>query len=103
MGAALVDEQGRDVAHGVVGELVLRRPSIGLTRRLWNDDERYLESYWNALALPVEDLPKTRNMKIMRRVVRAACLGEDAGDVVARQPRGRRGARQQLALAGHSP
>ena len=27
----------------------------------------------------VPDLPKTRNMKIMRRVIRAACLGEIAG------------------------
>ena len=27
------------------------------------------------------DLPKTRNMKIMRRVVRAALLGQDAGDL----------------------
>ena len=27
------------------------------------------------------DLPKTRNMKIMRRVVRAALLGEDPGDL----------------------
>ncbi|MGE0697503.1 MAG: AMP-binding protein [Hyphomicrobiaceae bacterium] len=27
------------------------------------------------------DLPKTRNMKIMRRVVRAAYLGQDAGDL----------------------
>lgn len=29
----------------------------------------------------VSDLPKTRNMKIMRRVIRAAYLGEDAGDL----------------------
>lgn len=49
MGAAVVDEQGHDVAPGTVGELVLRRPSVGLTRSLWNDDERYLESYWNTL------------------------------------------------------
>ncbi len=27
------------------------------------------------------DLPKTRNMKVMRRVVRAALLGEDPGDL----------------------
>ncbi|MBC7132410.1 MAG: AMP-binding protein [Roseovarius sp.] len=31
--------------------------------------------------MPVSDLPRTRNMKIMRRVVRAACLGEDGGDL----------------------
>lgn len=29
----------------------------------------------------VRDLPKTRNAKVMRRVIRAACLGEDPGDV----------------------
>ena len=31
----------------------------------------------------VEDLPKTRNLKIMRRVIRAAYTGEDPGDVSA--------------------
>ena len=29
----------------------------------------------------VRDLPRTRNMKLMRRVVRSAWLGEDAGDL----------------------
>ena len=29
----------------------------------------------------IADLPKTRNMKIMRRVVRAALLGQDPGDL----------------------
>jgi acetyl-CoA synthetase len=29
----------------------------------------------------VSALPKTRNAKVMRRVIRAAYLGEDAGDV----------------------
>lgn len=28
----------------------------------------------------VSDLPRTRNMKIMRRVIRAVCAGEDPGD-----------------------
>ena len=31
----------------------------------------------------VSDLPKTRNAKIMRRVIRAAYLGQPAGDVTA--------------------
>jgi acetyl-CoA synthetase len=31
----------------------------------------------------VDDLPKTRNAKIMRRVVRAAYLSEDPGDLSA--------------------
>ncbi len=184
MGADVVDAEGRPVPAGETGELVLRHPSIGLTRSLWKNDERYLDSYWRtipgvwhqgdraridadgawfiigrsddtlkiagkrtgpseieglltgtgkvaeaaavglpdavkgqavgclvtlvrgqewgpALAqeleravvaglgvpfrprfiLPVSDLPKTRNMKIMRRVVRAACLGEAPGDL----------------------
>lgn len=184
MNARVVDDQGRPVARGVVGELVLTAPSIGMTRSLWQDDARYLDSYWSELpgmwrhgdwamidaggwwtilgrsddtlkiagkrtgpseieallaatglvvesavvGLPdavkgqcvfcvvtlmpgqvldeavrirladavvdglgapfrpkaiiaIDDLPKTRNMKIMRRVVRAACLDEDAGDL----------------------
>jgi acetyl-CoA synthetase len=28
----------------------------------------------------VSDLPKTRNAKVMRRIIRAAYLGEDPGD-----------------------
>jgi acetyl-CoA synthetase len=31
--------------------------------------------------LVVDELPKTRNGKILRRVIRAAFLGEDAGDL----------------------
>lgn len=40
---------GRSVDLGVTGELVMRCPSIGLTRGLWHDRERYLESYWSRL------------------------------------------------------
>jgi acetyl-CoA synthetase len=32
---------------------------------------------------PVADLPRTRNGKIMRRVIRAAYLGQDAGDLTS--------------------
>jgi acetyl-CoA synthetase len=184
VGADIADEQGNSAPAGTVGELIMRRPSIGLTRGLWNDRERYLETYWStwpnvwkqsdfasrdadghwfiygrsddtmkiagkrtgpaeiesmllatgklweaaAIAVPdpikgsvlvvvcslrpgvqataelqtelsqliahglgapfrpkqvlfVSELPKTRNMKIMRRVIRAACLGNDAGDL----------------------
>jgi acetyl-CoA synthetase len=31
----------------------------------------------------VKDLPKTRNAKVMRRVIRAAYLGEDPGDITS--------------------
>jgi acetyl-CoA synthetase len=36
---------GRPV-RGEVGELVCRRPWPGMTRGIWRDDERYLDSYW---------------------------------------------------------
>lgn len=184
MQADIVDETGQSVPLETVGELVLRGPSIGLSRSLWRDDRRYLESYWESLPglwrqgdwavrdsdgfwyirgrsddtlkiagkrtgpaeieglltgtgkvgeaavigvphpvkgqavgclvvlmpdvvwdeglrkqlelavveglgtpyrpsfiLPVPDLPKTRNMKVMRRAVRAACLGHEPGDL----------------------
>jgi acetyl-CoA synthetase len=183
-GADVFDESGRPAPAGVVGELVMRRPTIGLTRSLWQEDERYLANYWStwpgiwhhgdfasrdaeghwyiwgrsddtlkiagkrtgpaeieallmgtgklgeaaAIGVPdpikgqalllvcspragveasaslgeeltgavvhglgtpfkpkavifVADLPKTRNLKIMRRVIRAACLGENPGDL----------------------
>ncbi len=183
-GADVVDEAGRPVPAGTVGELVMRRPTMGLTRSLWHDDERYIGNYWStwpgiwhhgdfasrdadghwyiwgrsddtlkiagkrtgpaeieallmgtgklgeaaAIGVPdpikgqalvlvcslkmgveataalkdelsrvvvhglgvpfrpkavllVSDLPKTRNLKIMRRVIRAAYLGEDPGDL----------------------
>ncbi len=48
-GADIVDAEGRPCAPGEIGELVLRRPSIGLTRGLWRDPQRYLESYWQQI------------------------------------------------------
>jgi len=183
-GAMVVDAEGNQAAPGVLGELVMTTPSIGNTRGLWRDNERYLDGYWgmygdkwrqgdwamidedgywyvtgrsddvinisgkrtgpteiegalmssgrvseaavigvpdavkgaalccvcvpmpgedtgdglrgalsNAVTdalgrsyrprdiLFVSDLPKTRNMKIMRRVVRSVVLGENAGDL----------------------
>jgi acetyl-CoA synthetase len=46
-GAAVLDESGNDIAPGEVGELAMRQPSIGLTRGLWRDPERYIETYWS--------------------------------------------------------
>ena len=45
-GAAVVNERGEPVPAGVKGELVMEETSIGLTRGLWNDEQRYLETYW---------------------------------------------------------
>lgn len=48
-GADVVDAEGRSLPPGAIGELVMRRPSIGQTRGLLNDDERYIESYWTRI------------------------------------------------------
>jgi len=183
--ADVVDEQGQSV-RSKVGELVIRKPWIGMTRGFWRDPQRYIEAYWsripnvwvhgdfaavdadglwyilgrsddtikiagkrvgpaeiesilvanpavseaaavgvpdeikgqsvvcfcvlkpnqtantnlrdtlmksvvNELGKPlapkeivfVKDLPRTRNAKVMRRVIRAAYLGEDPGDITS--------------------
>ena len=41
----VVDGDGRPV-RGEVGELVCRRPWPGMTRGIWRDPERYLDTYW---------------------------------------------------------
>ncbi len=48
-GADVVDAEGNSVGPNGMGELVMRSPSIGLTRGLWHDRERYLQSYWPRL------------------------------------------------------
>jgi acetyl-CoA synthetase len=40
------DADGRPV-RGEVGELVCKRPWPGMTRGVWGDPERYLETYWS--------------------------------------------------------
>jgi acetyl-CoA synthetase len=44
--ADVVNEEGLSV-RGQVGELVVRRPWIGMTRGFWKDPERYVQTYWN--------------------------------------------------------
>jgi acetyl-CoA synthetase len=44
--ADVVDDQGRPVRNQV-GELVVKQPWIGMTRGFWNDEERYLQTYWS--------------------------------------------------------
>mgnify|MGYP001182316287 CR=1 FL=1 len=48
-GADIVDAAGVSVPVGEVGELVMRRPTIGATRGLWNDPRRYIEGYWQVI------------------------------------------------------
>ncbi|MCC6456738.1 MAG: AMP-binding protein [Caldilineaceae bacterium] len=48
MDVDVVDEQGQSV-RGAVGELVIRKPWIGMTRGFWGDRERYLDAYWSRM------------------------------------------------------
>jgi acetyl-CoA synthetase len=41
-----VDGTGATVAPGEVGELVCRQPWPSMTRGIWGDPERYLDTYW---------------------------------------------------------
>jgi acetyl-CoA synthetase len=44
--ADVFDERGHPV-RGQVGELVIKKPWIGMTRGFWNDPARYEETYWS--------------------------------------------------------
>ena len=49
MSADIVDSNGNTVTEDHLGELVMRKSSIGLTKGLWEDDKRYLENYWKVI------------------------------------------------------
>ena len=49
MSADIVDTKGERVSADQMGELVMRKSSIGLTKSLWNDDERYIQNYWKVI------------------------------------------------------
>lgn len=44
----VVDPQGRP-ATGVIGELAILAPFVGMTASFWQDDERYLDAYWRTV------------------------------------------------------
>ncbi|MBC7706664.1 MAG: acetate--CoA ligase [Rhodoferax sp.] len=46
--AAIVDETGQDMANGVGGLLVVKRPWPSMIRTIWNDPERFKKSYFPA-------------------------------------------------------
>ena len=43
--ADVVDDQGRPVRNQV-GELIVRKPWMGMTHGFWRDEQRYLDTYW---------------------------------------------------------
>jgi acetyl-CoA synthetase len=44
----IVNPEGMPLT-GAVGELVVRKPFVGMTRSFWQDDERYLDTYWRVI------------------------------------------------------
>lgn len=46
--ADVVDPDGRSLTDAV-GELVVRKPFVGMTQSFWHDDERYLDTYWRTI------------------------------------------------------
>ncbi|MGH2679573.1 MAG: AMP-binding protein [Actinomycetota bacterium] len=46
MDVDIVDADGVPVAAGEVGELVCRQPWPSMTRGIWGDADRYLDTYW---------------------------------------------------------
>ena len=47
MDVDILDENGKSVGAGRVGELVIKQPWIGMARGFWKERERYLETYWS--------------------------------------------------------
>jgi acyl-coenzyme A synthetase/AMP-(fatty) acid ligase/REP element-mobilizing transposase RayT len=47
MDVDILDEGGKSVEAGKVGELVIKQPWIGMARGFWQEKERYLETYWS--------------------------------------------------------
>ncbi|MEV5848468.1 acetate--CoA ligase [Streptomyces sp. NPDC051985] len=47
IGAAVVDDEGREAAAGSGGYLVLTEPWPSMLRTIWRDDQRYRDTYWS--------------------------------------------------------
>jgi acetyl-CoA synthetase len=45
--AAVVDESGTPVMHGTKGYIVIRNPWPGMLLTLWDDEEKYKQTYWS--------------------------------------------------------
>ncbi len=44
----VVDLNGKPV-HGEIGELAILGPFVGMTKAFWQDEQRYLDTYWSAV------------------------------------------------------
>ena len=47
---AVVDDEGREVAAGEEGKLVIKNPWPGMARTIYKDEERYVNTYWKDYA-----------------------------------------------------
>jgi acetyl-CoA synthetase len=47
MAIDIYDPEGKPLPPGLVGELVCTKPWPGMTRGLWGDPDRYIETYWS--------------------------------------------------------
>ena len=45
--ADILGEDGESLPAGAVGELAIRKPWIGMARGFWEENERYIETYWS--------------------------------------------------------
>jgi len=50
VGAKVFRQDGSEAAPGEVGELVVTQPPMGLTCGIWQDEARYIETYWSTFA-----------------------------------------------------
>jgi acetyl-CoA synthetase len=88
--AAVSEAAAIGVPHAVKGEVIVGfavlRPGYEPTPALRDEIRQVAAGYLGKALAPeeirfVRDLPKTRNAKIMRRVIRARALGQDPGDI----------------------
>jgi acetyl-CoA synthetase len=95
------------IPHDVKGEciivFVVPRPGVAPDEALAEEVRQTVARHLGSALRPervhwVRDLPKTRNAKIMRRVIRAAYLGLPAGDTTALE---NPAAVQEVAAAAH--
>ena len=49
MSPGIITNDGKDVEVNQMGELIMRKSSIGLTKSLWGDDDRYINNYWTLI------------------------------------------------------
>lgn len=96
------------IPHEVKGECIIvfavPRPSVTPDEALAQEVRQTIARHLGSALRPervhwVRDLPKTRNAKIMRRVIRAAYLGLPAGDTTALE---NPAAVQEVAAAGQA-